>query len=93
MGNFLYPSLKAVQAVTRKEREMTGWMGTILRIDLSRSKVTKEPLSQELAHDYIGGRGINARVLYSELKAGVHPLGPENKLLIGSGPCNGTLVP
>ena len=36
---------------------MTGWTGTILRIDLGRNKVTKEPLSKELAHNYIGGRG------------------------------------
>ncbi len=72
---------------------MTGWTGTILRVDLSRGKVVKEPLSEELAHDYIGGRGINARVLYSELKPGVDPLGPNNKLIVGAGPCNGTLVP
>jgi len=72
---------------------MNGWMGTTLRVDLSTGKVTKEPLRKELAHEYIGGRGLNARVLYDEVKQGTDPLGPDNKLIIGVGPCNGTLVP
>jgi aldehyde:ferredoxin oxidoreductase len=72
---------------------MNGWMGTILRVDLTEGKISKGKMSEELAHTYIGGRGLNARVLYDEVKPGTDPLGPDNKLIIGVGPCNGTLVP
>jgi aldehyde:ferredoxin oxidoreductase len=72
---------------------MNGWMGTILRVDLTEGKISKETMPEELAHTYIGGRGLNARVLYDEVKPGTDPLGPDNKLILGVGPCNGTLVP
>ena len=72
---------------------MYGWMETILRIDLTSGKVSKEPLNMELAYKYIGGRGLNAKILYDEVPAGIDPLGPDNKLIIGVGPCNGTVVP
>lgn len=72
---------------------MKGWQGTILRVDLSQGKVTEEPLNKDLAHKYVGGRGLNSRVLWEELPPGVDPLGPENKIIIGVGPCNGTIVP
>lgn len=72
---------------------MNGWMGTILRVDLCSGKVTKETLEDEFASTYIGGRGFNSKVLYDEVKPGTDPLGPYNKLILGVGPCNGTLVP
>ncbi len=68
-----------------------GWMGTILRVDLSTGKITKEPLAQDLAHNFIGGRGINSKILYDETGPGTDPLGPDNRLIIGTGPASGTL--
>jgi aldehyde:ferredoxin oxidoreductase len=70
-----------------------GWTGTILRIDLTRRKVVKQPLPKEMAHDFLGGRGFNIKILWDELKPGIDPLGPENVLCFGMGPLNGTLVP
>lgn len=72
---------------------MNGWAGTVLRVNLSTRKVSKEPLNMEWAHEFIGGRGLNSRTLYSECKIGTDPMGPDNPLIIGVGPCNGTLVP
>jgi len=43
--------------------------------------VTVEPLSDALVMQYIGGRGIAAKLLYDELGAGADPLSPVNKLL------------
>ena len=68
-----------------------GWMGTILRVDLSNGKITKEPLSEELAYNFIGGRGINSKILYDETSPETDPLGPDNRLIIGTGPTSGTL--
>ena len=40
-----------------------GWMGTIMRVDLSSGKIEEEPLTEELRLGYLGGRGINSRIL------------------------------
>jgi aldehyde:ferredoxin oxidoreductase len=72
---------------------MYGWMGKILRVDLAREEITKEALPEEMVHKFVGGRGLNVKFLYDELKPGVDPLGPRNKIIIGAGPCNGTIVP
>lgn len=70
-----------------------GWAGRILRVDLTREKRTTEPLEMDLAYNYIGGRGFTSKLLYDELKPGIDPFGPENKVFMAVGPCNGTLVP
>ncbi len=72
---------------------MFGYMGQILRVNLSTKKITKEPLSEADAKKYIGGRGIAAKILYNELSAGIDPLGPENKLVFAAGPLAATGYP
>jgi len=42
-----------------------GWAGTILRIDLSKSKVSKTP-SSEYTRLFVGGRGVNAKLMFEE---------------------------
>ncbi|MBT3366032.1 MAG: aldehyde ferredoxin oxidoreductase family protein [Nitrospina sp.] len=68
---------------------MYGWAGTVLRVDLSTGSISREPLSEKLRLDYLGGRGINSRILYDEVKAGTDPLGPDNKLIFGVTPLTG----
>jgi len=70
---------------------MYGWKGVVLRVNLTSKKISKEPLDEELAHNFVGGRGINVKYLYDELKAGIDPLGPDNKIVFSSGPATGTI--
>lgn len=72
---------------------MNGYGGNILRVDLSRGKISKQATPPELAHDYIGGRGFGAYFLYHEVPKNADPLGPENKLIISSGPLSGLMIP
>lgn len=72
---------------------MKGYTGVVLRVNLSNGKISREELKEELARDFLGGRGINSKILYDELKPGIDPLGPENEIIVGAGPCNGTMVP
>lgn len=72
---------------------MNGWKGAILRVNLSQGKITKEPLNKDLALKFGGGRGLNSKLFCDEVKPGTDPLGPDNKVIIGTGPCNGTMVP
>jgi len=72
---------------------MYGWMGRILRIDLSEEEIRWEPLPEDVARSYIGGNGLGAKILWEEVPKGVDPLSPENKLIFATGPLNGTLWP
>jgi aldehyde:ferredoxin oxidoreductase len=72
---------------------MEGYAGRVLRIDLTSGMVTTEPLDPVMAHDYLGGRGFGAYLLYTETEAGLDPLSPENPLIISAGPLSGLLVP
>ncbi|MGA2670242.1 MAG: aldehyde ferredoxin oxidoreductase family protein [Dehalococcoidia bacterium] len=69
---------------------MYGYMGTILRVDLTSGKTEKQSLSEELIDNYIGGRGINAKILYDEVKVGLDSFDPESRLIFGTGPLSGT---
>lgn len=69
---------------------MDGWMGKILVVDLSVGSITTEPLDMEMAHLFIGGRGIGARLLWDLVGPEVEPLSPENVLIIATGPLTGT---
>ena len=71
---------------------MNGYGGNILRVNLTNGKITKEPTPQKMIQDFIGGRGFGAYILYKEVPAGADPLGPENKLIISSGPFSGLLI-
>ncbi len=70
-----------------------GYIGKILRINLSQGRISKEPLPDFVARNYIGGNGFSAYYLYRELEPGIDPLAPENKIVIGTGPLTGTLWP
>ena len=72
---------------------MYGWMGKILRIDLSTGSIRHEPLSEELRHDFVGGRGINSKLLYESTGRDAHPFSPENALIFGASPLSGTTAP
>jgi aldehyde:ferredoxin oxidoreductase len=72
-----------------------GWRGKILHVDLSKSKVWEEMLSDDLIKGYIGGAGINARLFYDLVRdnPGLDPLSPDNPLIFGFGPVVGTVFP
>lgn len=67
-----------------------GWTGTVLRINLTEWTVTKEPLNEQWAREYVGGRGLGARYLTEEMDPTVDALSPDNKLLFVTGPLTGT---
>ena len=70
-----------------------GYLGQLLRVNLTSKEITKEPLREDWARDFVGGVGLSARILYEELSSGIDPLGPENKMVMMTGPLNGTMIP
>ncbi len=72
---------------------MGGWTGKILRVDLTAGKCTVEETPRQWLEEYMGGRGVADRYLYEYLDPTVDPLGPDNKLILATGPLTGTPVP
>lgn len=70
-----------------------GYVGKILRVDLSNRGIFEEVLPLEVVKDYIGGSGLGAKFLFDEVLSGVDPFDPENRLIITTGPLTGTLIP
>jgi aldehyde:ferredoxin oxidoreductase len=69
---------------------MNGWNGRILDIDLGTLSYKAYPLDMEMAHQFIGGRGLGARLLWDLVGPEVDPLSPENVLIFTNGPLTGT---
>lgn len=69
-----------------------AYTGKILRVDLSTGSISIEPTMNYIQR-WLGGRGINMSILYSELRAWTMPYEPANRMVIGAGPLVGTLAP
>lgn len=67
-----------------------GYMGKVLRVDLSKKAFKDYSLDEKLCREYIGGYGIGARLLWDWQKGDIDPLGPEANLGFITGPLTGT---
>jgi len=72
---------------------MFGYMGQILRVNLTERKIAVERLEGDTARRFIGGMGLGAKILFDELKPGIDPLGPQNKLIVATGVLAGLPFP
>jgi aldehyde:ferredoxin oxidoreductase len=70
-----------------------GYVGKILRVNLSTGKIGSEKLDVETAYNFLGGRGYSAAILYRELKPGIDALDAKNKIVFMTGPLTGTEFP
>ena len=57
----------------------------IAYIDLSTGDVQTKPIPLEVRKKFLGGRGLDAYLLYNHSKKGCDPMGPDNPLLISAG--------
>ncbi len=69
-----------------------SWTRKILRVDLAKGTCTSEPLNMEWAALYLGQRGLASKYLSEEVDPTCDPLGPENKLIMATGPLTGTMA-
>ncbi|MCD6592914.1 aldehyde ferredoxin oxidoreductase [Candidatus Bathyarchaeota archaeon] len=71
---------------------MRGYAGKFLEVDLSTGSVKELRFGDEILRQYIGGRGLAVKILWDRLGGKwetVDPLGPENILLMLTGPLTG----
>ena len=69
-----------------------GYTGKVLRVDLSAQKISIDEMPENSYRTYFGGEAFIGYTLLKELKPGVDPLGPENKLIFAAGPLTGVPV-
>ncbi len=70
-----------------------GYAGRYIRVDLSSGSIGVLETPESLARDYVGGLGFGVRLLWDEVDERTDPLGPDNRLVIATGPLTGTLFP
>ena len=66
-----------------------GWTGRLLRVDLSSGRYWIQDIDPSILVSFVGGRGLAVKLLWDELRPGVDPLSPLNKLVIAAGPLTG----
>ncbi|MCK4654386.1 MAG: aldehyde ferredoxin oxidoreductase, partial [Candidatus Cloacimonetes bacterium] len=65
---------------------MNGWMGKIIKIDLSTGKQETVEIDDNIRRKYLGGRGLGVK-LYTEIcSPQTEPLSPQNALIFLTGP-------
>jgi len=77
------------------EHTSGGYTGKILRVNLSDKRISIEEPDEKFYRRYFGGTALIGYYLLKELKPGIDPLGPDNKLIFSAGvitgiPCGGS---
>ena len=70
-----------------------GYMGKILRVNLTTGTMEDTFFDESILRKYLGGSGLGARILYDETDSNTDPLGPDNILIFLTGPAEGTKMP
>jgi len=71
---------------------MHGFYNRILTINLNTSSFSIEQIEDKILSECLGGKGLATRLLLDRNPPGVDPLGPENNIIIATGPfCGGRM--
>jgi len=69
-----------------------GYVGKMLRVDLSKKRIREEGLNEGFLKKWVGGVGLGAKYLYDEVSPGVKWSDPQNRLIWTPGPLAGSGV-
>lgn len=73
--------------------KLGGYMGRVLRVDLTTREVDDYPWDDDERRATLGGKVMAAKILFELLEAGCDPLGAENAVVISTSPLTGTGAP
>lgn len=69
-----------------------AWATRVMRVNLTEGIITDEPLNMAWADAYLGQRGLASKYLFEEIDPTCDALGPDNKLIMTTGPLTGTMA-
>ena len=72
---------------------MFGYMGSVLRVNLTKQRFFTENLRKDLVRKFVGGNGFGITVLLREVGRDTGSLASENKLIFATGSLIGTPIP
>ncbi|MEA1977180.1 MAG: aldehyde ferredoxin oxidoreductase family protein [Chloroflexota bacterium] len=70
-----------------------GYADRYLRVNLTSGEIQSLPMPVEWVEEFLGGNGIGTKILWDEVPPETDPLGPDNKLIVATGPLCGGLMP
>lgn len=70
-----------------------GFVGEIVRVNLSTGEIKKEKINEEWARLFIGGRGYGSKIICDEVDPKIDPLAVGNKVVVATGPTAGSNAP
>ena len=72
---------------------MSAVFGRLIRVDLTRRTWRTESLDEGVVRAFVGGRGLSSKLIADEVPPTCDALGPENRLVMATGPATGTTLP
>ncbi len=81
--------MPVLPAPLRRNKVIHGFQGKYLRVNLTNRTIVVEEPDPAWYRQYMGGYAASSYYLLKELAPGIDPLGPDNKLVIASGPLTG----
>jgi aldehyde:ferredoxin oxidoreductase len=84
--------LKGITVSLPRYASMNGWCNRILRVDLSDGRIWAQETAPWVP-DFIGARGLGARILWEEYPEPVGEFDPRNPLMVVPGALTGTRSP
>ena len=69
-----------------------SWTRKVLRVNLTSGSCTEEPLNMDWALQFLGQRGLATKYLTEEIDPKCDALGPDNKMIMTTGPLTGTMA-
>jgi aldehyde:ferredoxin oxidoreductase len=70
-----------------------GYMGKVLKVDLTTQEVCEYPWTDQERELYLGGKIMAAKIMWDNINRRFDPLGEENLLVITTGPITGSGAP
>ncbi len=74
-------------------QDLYGYFGRQLRVSLKDKEIKIEKIDANILKKYLGGVGYAAKILYEELKEGIDPLSPDNKIVFATSPLTANNIP
>jgi len=72
---------------------MKGFIGKLLEVNLNTGELSELELDESIAEKFLGATGYAVRYLYDKIEEETDPLGPENILMLMTGPLCGSRAP
>src|SRR4030042_2975539 len=70
-----------------------GRKGVDLEIDLSNGNIERKEGDPKEFAEFLGGKGVNARMAWDRIPPEVEPFSPDNPIIFGAGVLAGTIAP